>query len=98
VASGGSAKVAEPPEAAAPDGLAPLAVEVVLEPPPELQAAIARAAAPSAATAAGVERDADLNGFLMVLLTGHRAGVGRRFAELKSKVTPKSKIVNEYSK
>jgi hypothetical protein len=66
VASGGSANVAEPPAEAV------LAFALPLEPLPELlpelQALIASTAAtPNAARAAGVERDADLNRFLIIL-------------------------------
>jgi hypothetical protein len=74
---GGRAKEAEPPEAAEPDELAvlPLVPDAVLEPLLELQAAIASAATPSAAMVTGVERDADLSGFLIALLVGTRAGL-----------------------
>jgi hypothetical protein len=65
VAFGGSAKLAEPPEAAVP-AVAPEDPPLD-EPEPLLQALTASVAAtPSATTAAGAER-ADLNTFLMFL-------------------------------
>jgi hypothetical protein len=66
VASGGSAKLADPPEAAVPVAAA-LGEDPPLVPEPLLQALTASVAAtPSAARAAGAER-ADLNTFLMFL-------------------------------
>lgn len=71
VALGGNANVAEPPAVAVPDEpplpLGPLP-ELLLEPPPELHALTASTAAnPNAARVTDVERDADLNRFLIFL-------------------------------
>ena len=101
VASGGSANVAEPPAEAVPAfALPPEPLpELLVEPPPELQALIASTAAtPNAARAVGVEWDTDLNRFLIILQGLDTSWTYRHFVYLRCKVTPKSKIVTIYSK